>query len=276
MHYALKIHAGEKIDLKDIKTDEHGGLDRPVAEATTEGLGSELAELQDLLYSAGQNALLIVLQGRDTSGKDGTIRCLARYMNMQSCHVASFKVPTEEELAHDFLWRIHREVPRHGQSVVFNRSHYEDVIVVRVHGLISKDECKDRYAHINQFEKLLADSNTIILKFFLHISKKEQEARLLDREKQAKKAWKLSAGDWVERDLWADYTKAFEDAISHCSTKSAPWYIVPADHKWFRNLAVVETLVETLKPFRKEWLEHLSEIGKKAEVELKAYRAKKH
>src|SRR5437660_626310 len=145
MDYAIKVHAGDKIDLKDIKTDEDAGLDRAVGEATTEAFGAELTELQDLLYSAGKHALLIVLQGRDTSGKDGTIRCLARYMNMQSCRVASFKVPSQEEAAHDFLWRIHREVPRHGQSVIFNRSHYEDVFVVRVHELISKDECKNRY-----------------------------------------------------------------------------------------------------------------------------------
>jgi PPK2 family polyphosphate:nucleotide phosphotransferase len=195
-------------------------------------------------------------------------------MNMQSCRVASFKVPTPEEAAHDFLWRIHRETPRLGQSVMFNRSHYEDVIVVRVHGQIDKNECQDRYHHINGFERELTDANTIVVKFFLHISKAEQERRLLAREQEENKAWKLSVGDWKERELWGDYTKAFEDAINHCSTKCAPWYLVPADHKWYRNLAVVQTLVETLKPYRKEWLEHLKEIGKEIEKELRAYRAR--
>lgn len=275
MHYAVKVNPGEKIDLKDIDTDYNAGLDREVAEAMTEGFGHELSELQDLLYDAGMSSLLIVLQGRDTSGKDGTIRCLARYMNMQSCRVASFKVPTHEEAAHDFLWRIHREVPRLGQSVVFNRSHYEDVLVVRVHGQLSKGDCQDRYHHINGFERLLNDSGTVIVKFLLHISKKEQEQRLLDREKDAKKAWKLSVDDWKERELWGDYTDAFEDALNHCSTKHAPWYVVPADHKWFRNLAVVETLVETLKPYKRDWTAKLKAIGEEAKKELAAYRTTK-
>jgi PPK2 family polyphosphate:nucleotide phosphotransferase len=272
--HARRVDPDKKVHLKEFDPEEDGGLEKGVAEARTEALGRELSELQSLMFEAGKHALLIVLQGRDTSGKDGTIRCLAHYMNMQGCRVASFKVPTEEESHHDFLWRIHQQAPKKGSATIFNRSHYEDVLVVRVHGLISKKEWQRRYSHINQFEELLTDSGTLIAKFYLHISKQEQEQRLLDREKEQEKAWKLSVGDWKERELWGSYTEAYEDALTKCSTPFAPWYVVPANHKWFRNLAVVEALVETLRPFKKEWTEQLEQIGEEAKKELAAYRGK--
>ncbi|HEY3783626.1 MAG TPA: PPK2 family polyphosphate kinase [Fimbriimonadaceae bacterium] len=275
MPYAHKVSSDEKVHLKDVDSSKHDKLTKDIADATTEKLGEELSDLQDLLFEAGTHSLLIVLQGMDTGGKDGTIRCLARYLNMQGCRVASFKQPSEEESKHDFLWRIHQQTPATGQCTIFNRSQYEDVLVVRVHNLLPKSVWKKRYDDINHFENNLYDANTIIVKFYLHISKGEQEQRLLDREKDVDKSWKLSVGDWKERELWSDYTEAYEDALRKCSTDCAPWYIVPADHKWFRNLAVVETLVETLKPFKKGWHEKLVELGKEQKKELAAFRAKK-
>ena len=272
MSYAHKVGKGEKVKLKDFDPGENGKLAKELGEATTDRLGQELADLQDHMFEAGTHSLLIVLQGRDTSGKDGTIRCLAKFMNMQGCNVASFKQPTDEEMAHDFLWRIHARTPGNGKATIFNRSHYEDVIVVRVHDLVPKDVWSERYEDINNFENQLCDNGTIIVKFYLHISKQTQEDRLLDREKDADKSWKLAIGDWKERELWGKYTDAYEDALSKCSTHEAPWYIVPADHKWFRNLAVVEALVETLKPYKKEWKAKLEQIGKERKIELEAFR----
>ena len=226
--------------------------------------------MQELLYAVQTESVLVILQGRDTSGKDGTIRHVAGPLNSQSCTVASFKVPTEEELAHDFLWRAHAQTPRTGDIKIFNRSHYEDVLVARVHELAPKQVWRERYEHINAFERLLADSSTIILKFYLHISKDEQEKRLLKRETDPIKSWKLSVGDWKEREYWDDYTKAYEDAINRCSTKHAPWFIVPADKKWFRNLAVAEALRDALMPFKKKWLARLEEEGEKGRRRLKS------
>lgn len=272
--YAYKIHLGDKFDLKSVNPSDHFKLEQEIAVAATDALGNELAELQELLYDASQNSLLIVLQGRDTAGKDGTIKCLAKHMNMAGCNVASFKVPTPEESAHDFLWRVHKETPRLGHVAVFNRSHYEDVLVARVHKLVPKDVWKKRFDNINGFEESLVDAGTIIVKFYLHISKSEQEQRLLDREKETDKSWKLSVGDWKERELWGDYTDAYEEALRKTSTEAAPWFVVPADHKWARNLAVVEALVETLKPHKKAWNAKMSEIGKTMAKELAEYRAK--
>ncbi len=225
----------------------------------------ELIELQELLYAVRSHSVLVILQGRDTSGKDGTIRHVAGPLNSQSCSVASFKVPTEEELAHDFLWRVHAQTPPSGDIRIFNRSHYEDVLVVRVHKLAPKEVWRQRYEHINAFEQLLADSGTIILKFYLHISKEEQKQRLLEREKDPVKSWKLSVNDWKEREHWDDYTAAYEDALNRCSTKHAPWFIVPADKKWFRNLAVAETLRNALMPFKKSWLEKMRRVRARKE-----------
>ncbi|MFN8219670.1 MAG: PPK2 family polyphosphate kinase [Fimbriimonadales bacterium] len=261
------------VDLGKLPTKVDGGIEKAQGEQRTQELGKELAELLDLLYYAGKRGLLIVLQGRDTAGKDGTIRTLLSFANVQSCRVAPFKVPTEKELAHDFLWRCHLQTPEKGETVVFNRSHYEDVLVVRVHELAPEQVWKRRYGHINAFEQLLVDSGTIVLKFFLHISKDEQKERLLAREQEVEKSWKLSAGDWKEREFWDAYTVAYEDAISKCSTEDAPWYVVPADHKWYRDLVVTQTIVDHLKAYKDEWLADLEELGKERKVELAAYRA---
>lgn len=272
MSYAYRLEGKRRIKLKDFDAGEDAGLKRGEAEEKTARLVEELAELQELLYAAQTQSVLVILQGRDTSGKDGTISHVAGPLNSQSCSVASFKAPTEEELAHDFLWRVHAQTPQTGHIKIFNRSHYEDVLVVRVHKLAPKNIWRERYEHINTFERLLADSSTIILKFYLHISKDEQERRLLKREEDATKSWKLSVGDWKDREHWNDYTKAYEDAINRCSTKHAPWFIVPADKKWFRNLAVAEALRDALTPFREKWLGRLDEVGRERKRAIEEYR----
>jgi len=189
--------------------------------------------------------------------------------------VSSFGVPTEEERQHDFLWRIHRQAPRGGELAIFNRSHYEDVLVVRVHDLVPKSLWKERFDHINSFEELLAEHGTIVLKFFLHISKEEQEKRLLEREQDPSTAWKLNVNDWKERELWDEYTDVYEDAISRCSTGHAPWTIVPADSKWYRNLVVAEAITDAMRPHREEWLKTLDREGKEGRRELEEYRKAK-
>lgn len=273
MSYAHRLEGGRKIKLKDFDAGEVAGLKRAEAEERTAHILEELVELQELLYAVQTESVLVVLQGRDTSGKDGTISHVAGPLNSQSCTVASFKVPTENELAHDFLWRVHARTPPKGNIQIFNRSHYEDVLVVRVHELAPKAIWRERYEHINAFERLLADSATIILKFYLHISLEEQEKRLRKREIDPVKAWKLSAGDWKEREHWDAYTAAYEDALNRCSTKHAPWFIVPADKKWFRNLAVAEALRDALLPFRKQWLAKLEEVGREKKKEIEEYRS---
>jgi PPK2 family polyphosphate:nucleotide phosphotransferase len=197
---------------------------------------------------------------------------VAGYLNPRGVHVTSFGVPTTEELEHDFLWRVHRQAPRKGEFAIFNRSHYEDVLVVRVHDLVPKALWKERYEHIRDFEQLLAEHGTIVLKFFLHISKGEQKKRLLKREEDPRTAWKLSAGDWEDRELWDDYTEAYEEAISRTSTELAPWTIVPADAKWYRNLVVARAIADALRPHRKAWRQHLDEEGVRKRAELEAWR----
>ena len=272
MRYAYRVPTKGKIRLRDYDPRDDGGLQRRKAEEQTAQLLEELDELQVLLYAARQQSLLVILQGRDTSGKDGTIRKVAGPLNPQGCEVSSFKVPTSEELAHDFLWRIHAKTPAPGFIKIFNRSHYEDVLVVRVHNLVPEEVWRGRYEQINNFEKLLVDSSTIILKFYLHISKEEQEKRLLEREQDPTKFWKLSVNDWKERELWDDYTRAYEDALNRCSREQAPWFIVPADRKWFRNLAVAETLRDALAPYKKTWLKRLEEMGSRELLAIKEYR----
>lgn len=273
MPYAFRIKPGSKVDLSDLDPGYHDGMEKQAAELKTCELGKHLSELQELMYASGKNSLLIVLQGMDTSGKDGSIRNLLHYVNALSCRVTPFKVPTEVEAGHDFLWRVHNETPRLGWTSIFNRSHYEDVIVVRVHELVPKKVWKSRYDHINSFENLLHDANTIVLKFFLHISKEEQAERLMAREEDPEKAFKLAVGDWKERELWGDYKSAYEDALSKCSTEEAPWYVVPANHKWFRDLAILDALVDALKPYKCGWKESLKERGIKERAELVAFRA---
>ena len=209
--------------------------------------GKRLRDLQEVLWAENKHALLIVLQALDAGGKDGTIKHVMRGVNPQGCQVTSFKVPTDEELEHDYLWRVHKATPRRGDIGIFNRSHYEDVLVVRVHNLVPESVWQQRYEQINNFEKLLADSGTTIVKFFLHISKEEQKERFEARLRDPRKNWKFSMGDVKERGYWDDYMRAYEDALSRCSTPWAPWYVIPADHKWYRNLAISEIIIETLE-----------------------------
>ncbi len=262
MGHAIKVEPGSTLNLSAISTRAPERVKRDEAEARFADLAVELGELEDLLYAAQRHAVLIVLQGLDTSGKDGTIRKVFREVDPIGCRAVSFKAPTAEELAHDFLWRVHKQTPAKGEMVIFNRSHYEDVLVARVHELVPETVWRTRYDHINAFERLLAESGTVILKFYLHISKEEQEARLLERERDVEKAWKLSASDWIERRSWDAYRAAYEDALMRCSTSWAPWYIVPADQKWFRNLAVAEVIVSRLRPLRDGWLNELEARGR--------------
>lgn len=267
-----KFDAPNSANLTDI---DPKGLDMDKAEVRerTEKLGKELNELQDLMFYAGQHSLLLVLQGMDTAGKDGAIRHIFSILHGQAASVASFKVPTPEEMAHDFLWRCHKQTPGRGEMRIFNRSHYEDVLVVRVHEFVPKEVWSARYEHINNFEQVVATADTIIVKVFLHITKGEQEERLIAREQEAEKAWKLSVGDWKEREHWDDYQAAYQDVIRKCSTEQAPWYVVPANKKSQRDLAITEILVNTLRPLASEWKEKLVKIGVEAKEELGAYRA---
>lgn len=264
--------AGSKVKLDDIETRPKKSFDRDDAERQFKDLGEELFDLQDLLWGARTHSVLVVLQGRDSAGKDGAIKHVVGSLNPRGVSVTSFGVPTREELEHDFLWRVHRQAPRRGEFAIFNRSHYEDVLVARVHKLVPDSLWKERYGHIRDFEELLAEHGTIILKFFLHISKEEQEKRLREREVDRRTAWKLNVTDWKERERWDDYTEAYEEAISRTSHEHAPWTVVPADAKWFRNLVIAKTLVEALRPHKKTWQEQLDAEGRRAKAALEAYR----
>ena len=214
---------------------------------------ARLFELQTLLAASNQYAVLIVLQAMDAGGKDGTIRHVMTGLNPQACRVTSFKVPSEEEVRHDFLWRIHNAMPKRGEIGIFNRSHYEDVLVARVHKLVPKSVWQARYDQINAFEQNLVENNTVILKFFLHISKDEQKRRVEQRIHDPLKNWKISEADFAERRFWDDYVEAYEDAISKCSTKHAPWYVIPANRKWFRNLAVSQILEDRMDALKMKY-----------------------
>jgi PPK2 family polyphosphate:nucleotide phosphotransferase len=242
------VKPGAKVSLGDYDPNDTGSYQS--AEDASESLQAHLAELiklQNLLYAESKRSLLIVLQGMDTSGKDGTIRHVMSGLSPLGVQVQAFKAPTLEELSHDFLWRVHKVVPPLGTIGIFNRSHYEDVLVVRVHELVKAKVWKDRFKQINQFERTLVKNNTILLKFFLHISADEQKKRLEERLADPTRYWKFSMHDVEERRFWDDYQKAYEDALEKCSTKHAPWRIVPANHKWYRNLVVAETIVKTLR-----------------------------
>jgi PPK2 family polyphosphate:nucleotide phosphotransferase len=220
------------------------------AKAMTAELTGRLGELQERLYANGTRSLLIVLQGMDTSGKDGTIKSVMSGVNPQGCTVVSFKAPSAEERGHDFLWRVHQQTPAKGQIGIFNRSHYEDVLITRVHGWVSAKVLKQRFNQINEFEALLHESGTTILKFFLHISKDEQKERLEERIRDPEKRWKFNEGDLEERKLWKNYMEAFEDLMAVTSTDHAPWYIVPANRKWYRNLVVADRVVYALEDMK--------------------------
>jgi len=243
------VKPGSKVDLDQIDPGFSGGDDTRHKEALDQidKDRARLTELQYLMYAGNRQSLLIVLQALDAGGKDGTVNHVLSAMNPQGCSVASFKAPTPEELAHDFLWRIHPHTPGNGRIAVFNRSHYEDVLIVRVHDLVPKAVWSGRYDLINAFETGLAANNTTILKFFLHISKEEQLERFKQRLDDPAKNWKISESDYTERERWDDYRTAIEEALSKCSTAEAPWFVIPANHKWFRNLAVARIIVETLE-----------------------------
>ena len=242
-----RILPGTEVHLNAIDPAATDGLAEKAAAARLEDLNRRLEALQEMLYAGGRHKVLVVLQAMDTGGKDGVIRHVFEGVNPQGVRVAAFGRPTPAELSHDYLWRVHPHTPGAGEMVIFNRSHYEDVLVVRVHGLAPGETWTRRYRHINEWERLLAEEGTTILKFFLHISPEEQAERLAARRDDPAKRWKFRLGDLEERRLWSHYMAAYEEAITRTSTAWAPWYVVPADRKWFRNLVVAEVLVEALE-----------------------------
>src|SRR5215217_3390512 len=248
--YRVKQGASVRLDTMDPdNTGEYKKTDqeKEKAKAVAAGLIGRVAELQERLYANAERSMLVVLQGMDTSGKDGTIKHVMSGVNPQGCTIATFKAPSQSELAHDFLWRVHREAPPKGHIGIFNRSHYEDVLITRVHGWVSEKVAKLRMKQIKDFEEMLYDNGTVILKFFLYISKAEQKTRLEERIHDPEKRWKFNEGDLEERKLWSQYMKAFEEVLSKTSTDHAPWFIVPANRKWYRNLVVATAMVEALE-----------------------------
>ena len=253
---SFRVKPGKKVDLDNLGADfKPDNLDRKEVEQQFGSLTEKLRDLQHLMYAEDKRSLLVVLQGRDAAGKDGTIRQVFGPMNPQGCRVTSFKVPSKIEAAHDFLWRCHVAAPRRGMVGIFNRSHYEDVLVVRVHDLVPNKVWSKRYDHINAFEKLLADNGTLVLKFYLHIDREEQLERFKKRIDNPKKNWKISGADYSERPYWDAYTKAFEDAISKCSTDNAPWFVIPANRKWFRNLVIADIVVDAMESLEMKYPE---------------------
>jgi PPK2 family polyphosphate:nucleotide phosphotransferase len=249
-----QVQPGERVNLTDINPDESENYTSKKDVAHELKLHRRrIRKLQERLYAENQHSLLIILQAMDTGGKDGTIKHVFREVNPQGCQVWSFKQPSYEEASHDFLWRYHHRVPQQGMITIFNRAHYEDVLVVRVHNLVPKTEWQQRYHIINEFEQMLTLSKVKVIKFFLHISKHEQKRRLESRLANPDKHWKFSTNDLKERRFWDEYQKAFEDAISHCSTQYAPWYVVPANKKWYRNLVVARTIADTLEAMNPQY-----------------------
>ncbi|MGI8928598.1 MAG: polyphosphate kinase 2 family protein [Candidatus Limnocylindrales bacterium] len=243
---ALRVRPNDRVDLSRRDPADFHGWEKEVAKGATAAQVEELEDLQDRLWAEAKHAVLVVLQGIDASGKDGAIRRVMTAFNPQGCYVASFKVPTAEEAAHDFLWRIHKRVPARGEIGVFNRSHYEEVLVVRVHEIVPQAVWSGRYELIRDFEKQLVQTGTTIVKFFLHIDKEEQRERLQERYDNPRKRWKFSIGDLAERKLWDKYTEAYEDALSETSTADSPWYVIPANKNWFRDLAIANILHDTI------------------------------
>ncbi|AZG12779.1 MULTISPECIES: polyphosphate kinase 2 family protein [Cupriavidus] len=231
-------------------------------EARLGELAQQLDAVQDVFYAEHRHKLLIVLQGMDTSGKDGTVRSVFRSFDPLGIRIASFKSPTPEELARDYLWRVHAQVPRKGEIVIFNRSHYEDVLITRVHGWIDDEECKRRYRQIREFEQMLVETGTTIVKCFLHISKDEQKQRLEQRIADPQKHWKFDMQDLAERKFWKEYQRAYEDAIAATATPQSPWYIVPADSKSHRNLVVADILKTTFDQLRPDYPPPKPELAK--------------
>jgi PPK2 family polyphosphate:nucleotide phosphotransferase len=249
------IKPGQKLQLEKIDTSDHAAFsgDKKEGLKELEKLNDRLEALQELLYAEHRHKVLVILQAMDTGGKDGVIRHVFEGVNPQGVRVAGFKVPTAEELDHDYLWRAHKQVPGRGELVIFNRSYYEDVLVVRVHKLVPEAVWSKRFEQINQFERMMVEEGTTILKFFLHIDRDEQKKRLEARRDDPTKQWKFNPGDLKERHLWDGYLKAYAEAISQTSTTRAPWYVVPANRKWYRNLVIASILVDALKGLKMKY-----------------------
>jgi PPK2 family polyphosphate:nucleotide phosphotransferase len=247
----FRVHPGDKVKLGKLDPAYKGKHEsKDAAAEETAHYVDKLAREQALLYAEHKHAVLVVLQGLDAGGKDGVIKHVFSSVNPQGVKVASFKQPTAVELAHDFLWRVHPHAPGHGEIAIFNRSHYEDVLVTRVHKLIDKAVWTERYRRIRDFETLLVENNTTILKFFLHTSKEEQLERFAQRLDDPARNWKISEADYSERALWDEYVAAYEDAIEATSTAEAPWYVIPSNHKWFRNLAVSQIMADMMEELK--------------------------
>lgn len=258
-----RVPTSGSVRLRDLPTSGKQFHDnRKKAEKEFEELRDELIDLQNCLYAEHKHKLLIVLQAMDAGGKDGTIRKILQGVNPQGVRVASFKAPSHNELAHDYLWRVHRVVPARGMIGVFNRSHYEDVLVVRVENIVPETVWRPRYEQINQFEKLLAETGTTILKFFLHISLDEQKQRFQDRLEEPSKHWKFSLKDLDKRKKWDDYAAAYEEMLSNCSTDIAPWHAIPADQKWYRNLTITRTIVDAIKDLNPQYPVQKDDLSK--------------
>lgn len=272
MGYATRITGEKRLSLADIAPDADGGLTQEGGERRLAELNAELLALQELMYAAECNAVLVVLQGMDASGKDVTIRHVLSATNVQASRVRAFKPMTDEEAAHDFLWRAHRHTPALGEFVIFDRSYYEQVILPQVADELPADAIARRVDHVKNFERLLIDHGTVVLKFFLHVSKAEQERRLWEREEHDENAWNLSGKDWAARDDWDRYMAAYETTINACATADAPWYVVPADNDWFHNLAVAEAIVERLRPYRDGWIEERTRRGEEKRAEAREAR----
>jgi PPK2 family polyphosphate:nucleotide phosphotransferase len=258
----LKVPLEKKMSLSDIDPDETHGLAKEDAVEVLAKHVKRLSVLQYLLYAEGRRAVLMVLQGIDAAGKDGTIRHVMSGLNPQGVEVTPFKVPEGQEKRHDYLWRVHKAVPEYGQIGIFNRSQYEDVLVVRVHGLVAKSVWSKRYRQINDFERMLSESGVTILKFFLYISKEEQAKRFRERLEDKRKNWKFSEDDLKEREYWDSYIEAYDEVLEKCNTEYAPWYVIPANRKWFRNLAVSQILVETMEGMKMQFPKPAADLSK--------------
>jgi PPK2 family polyphosphate:nucleotide phosphotransferase len=258
----LMVPLEKKIRLGDIDPSDTHGLTKEAATAALAKNLQRLSVLQYLLYAEGRRSVLAVLQGIDAAGKDGTIRRVMTGLNPQGVRVTPFKAPDGEERRHDYLWRIHKALPEYGQIGIFNRSHYEDVLIVRVHGLAPKSVWSKRFRQINEFERMLSDSGVTIVKFMLYISKEEQAGRFRERLEDKRKNWKFSPADLKEREYWDAYIEAYEDALTKCNNDFAPWYVIPANRKWFRNLAVAQILVETLEGMKLQYPKPAADLSK--------------
>lgn len=260
MSQPIKITS--RIRLRDLDPGDTGGLDKEKTREKTRKLCERIGELQHLLYANASHSVILLLQGMDCSGKDSTSAAVLQYVTPAGVQTTNFKAPSAEELAHDYLWRVHKAVPRKGCIGLFNRSHYEDVLIVRVLGLQPEAVWRARYGQINAFEKMLGDNGVVLLKFFLHISKQEQADRLRERLENPTKHWKFSVADLKMRKRWGDFQNAYEDAINECSTRHAPWHVVPANHKWFRDHVVARATVDALESLKLKWPKCRDELAR--------------